>query len=130
MQGSNDGVTWLDYQFRYKPGDLHRAPPIVAPHQPRLDWQMWFAALSDWHGNPWIVNLMVRLLQASPDVLGLLEHDPFGGKPPKYVRALVNQYHFTNFAERRATGNWWKREPAGSYFPQISLQDVQPEAGR
>ena len=91
---------------------------------------MWFAALSDWRGNPWTVNFMVRLLQASPDVLELLEHDPFGGKPPKYVRALVDRYHFTDFAERRAIGDWWKREPHGLYFPQISLEDLRQEPGR
>jgi lipase maturation factor 1 len=124
VQGSNDGVTWLDYKFRFKPGDLRDAPRQVAPYQPRLDWQMWFAALSDYRSTPWFTNFMVRLLQGSPDVLGLLGPNPFPSAPPKYVRAQLFDYSFTNFAMRRATGNWWKREPRGLYFPQISLEDV------
>jgi lipase maturation factor 1 len=126
VQGSNDGVTWLDYEFPYKPGDLRQAPHWVAPYQPRLDWQMWFAALSDYRGTPWFTNFMVRLLQGSPDVLGLLAKNPFPGSPPKYVRAELFDYSFTNFATRRATGDWWRREPRGLYFPPISLEDVRP----
>jgi predicted DCC family thiol-disulfide oxidoreductase YuxK len=126
VQGSNDGVTWLDYEFRYKPGDLKQPPHWVQPHQPRLDWQMWFAALSDYRGSPWFTNFMVRLLQGSPDVLGLLGRSPFPNKPPKYVRAELFDYSFTDFATRRATGDWWTREPHGLYFPQISLDDVKP----
>jgi predicted DCC family thiol-disulfide oxidoreductase YuxK len=125
VQGSNDRQTWLDYEFKYKPGDLQRPPPWVAPHQPRLDWQMWFAALSPARSAPWFDNFMVRLLQGSPEVLGLLARNPFAGVPPKYVRALIFNYRFTDFAARRASGQWWKRNPRGVYFPEISLQDVR-----
>jgi lipase maturation factor 1 len=125
VQGSSDGVTWLDYQFRYKAGDLSQAPRWVAPYQPRLDWQMWFAALSDYRSTPWFTNFMVRLLQGPPDVVGLLKNNPFPNSPPKYVRALLFDYSFTNFAQRRATGNWWARKPRSLYFPQISLEDVR-----
>lgn len=126
VQGSADGVTWLDYAFRYKPGDLRQPPHWVAPYQPRLDWQMWFAALSDYRATPWFTNFMVRLLQGSPDVLGLLATNPFPSAPPKYVRAELFDYSFTDFATRRATGDWWRRSPRGLYFPQISLEDVRP----
>jgi lipase maturation factor 1 len=126
VQGSNDGVTWLDYEFPYKPGDRRQPPHWVAPYQPRLDWQMWFAALSDYRATPWLVNFMVRLLQGSPDVLALLARNPFPGTPPKYVRAPLFDYSFTNFETRRATGDWWTRSPRGLYFPQISLDDVTP----
>jgi lipase maturation factor 1 len=124
VEGSDDGVAWLDYQFPYKPGDLRQPPHWVAPYQPRLDWQMWFAALSDYRATPWFTNFMVRLLQGSPEVLGLLEKNPFPNAPPKYVRAELFDYSFTDFATRRATGNWWARKPRGLYFPQISLRDV------
>jgi lipase maturation factor 1 len=125
VQGSNDGVTWLDYEFRYKPGALRQAPHWIAPHQPRLDWQMWFAALRT-QGNPsWFDNFMVRLLLGSPDVLGLLAKNPFPQAAPKYVRALSFDYSFTDFATRRATGQWWQRQPRGVYFPEISLADVR-----
>lgn len=125
VQGSRDGGTWLDYQFRYKPGPLDRAPVWVAPHQPRLDWQLWFAALSGYQSEPWFVNFMVRLLQGSRDVTGLLEHDPFPDAPPKYVRALVFDYSFTSRAERKQSGNWWKRRPRGIYLRAISLEDLR-----
>ena len=125
VQGSNDGQTWLDYQFEYKPGDLRTPPHWVAPYQPRLDWQMWFAALSSYQASPWFGNFMVRLLQGSPEVLGLLAKNPFPGSPPKYVRAELYDYSFTDLAMRRATGDWWKRMPLGPYFPQVSLRDVR-----
>jgi lipase maturation factor 1 len=122
VEGSSDGDTWRAYEFRYKPGDLKRAPPIVAPHQPRLDWQMWFAALGNYRQNRWFVNLMIRLLQGEPSVLRLLESNPFPGAPPKYIRARAYLYHFTDFAERRRDGAWWRREDHGMYFPAVSLK--------
>jgi predicted DCC family thiol-disulfide oxidoreductase YuxK len=125
VQGSNDGVTWLDYSFPYKPGDLRQSPHWVEPHQPRLDWQMWFAALADYRSSPWFANFMVRLLQGSPEVLALLATNPFPQAPPKYVRAELFDYSFTDFAQRRATGDWWKRQPHGLFFPAISLADLQ-----
>ncbi|MEW6306665.1 MAG: lipase maturation factor family protein [Verrucomicrobiota bacterium] len=121
IEGSHDGVNWRAYEFKWKPGGLKSRPRFVEPHQPRLDWQMWFAALGDYRGNPWFVNLVVRLLQGSPDVLGLLEHNPFPDAPPRYIRAVLHEYHFTDSATRRATGQWWTREPKGLYLPPISL---------
>ena len=118
VEGSNDGVEWKAYGFRYKPDSLRRAPPIVAPHQPRLDWQMWFAALSDYRQNRWFVNFAVRLLQGEPAVLRLLAYNPFPNAPPKYIRASFYQYHFTHFGEP----GWWKRDDKGLYLPPVSLQ--------
>jgi lipase maturation factor 1 len=129
IEGSNDSVNWQPYVFRDKPGPLNRAPTWVAPMQPRLDWQMWFAALGNYRENPWLVRFMERLLRGSPPVLDLLEQNPFGGKPPRYVRAMVYDYQFTNWAERRRTGNWWKRELKGAYFPPISLRN-QPQTNQ
>jgi len=123
IEGSNDGVTWLAYEFKYKPGDLTRRPAWVAPHQPRLDWQMWFAALGDYQSDPWIVRFMARLLQASPEVLGLLGHNPFPEGPPHYVRAMLYRYRFTSPAERRSTGAWWSRELKAVYVPAVSLRN-------
>jgi len=122
VEGSNDGRTWLPYEFKWKPGDLKRRPSFVAPHQPRLDWQMWFAALGDYRGNPWFVNLLVRLAQGAPEVLALLETNPFPQKPPRYLRAVLYEYHFTDFATRHATGDWWRRERKGLYCPELSLR--------
>jgi len=122
VEGSAEGRTWLPYEFKWKPGDPKRQPAFVAPHQPRLDWQMWFAALGDYRGNPWFVNFLVRLAQGTPEVLALLEKNPFPEKPPRYLRAVLYEYHFTDFATRHATGEWWRRERKGLYCPELSLR--------
>jgi hypothetical protein len=122
VEGSNDGVTWLSYEFKYKPGELTRRPPWVEPHQPRLDWQMWFAALGNYQTNPWILHLLARLLEGSPQVVGLLGRNPFPDAPPRYIRAQVYDYRFTTPEERKATGEWWHREWKGTYVPEVSLR--------
>src|SRR6267154_2697733 len=100
IEGSNDGQTWLPYEFKYKPGDPLRPPAFVAPHQPRLDWQMWFEALRvmrpGTEPSPWFFNFCVRLLQGQPEVLALLKTNPFPSTPPHYIRAMVYDYHFTD----------------------------------
>jgi hypothetical protein len=126
IEGSNDGVEWRAYEFPYKPGNVRRAPPWVAPHQPRLDWQMWFAALSNYRANPWFVALVGRLLEGSPDVLRLLAFNPFPSKPPNQIRAVVYEYRFTDANTKRQTGAWWAREPVGRYIPPVTLQDLRP----
>jgi len=125
VEGSNDGLEWKEYGFRYKPGDLNRRPSFVAPHQPRLDWQMWFAALGSYRQNPWFVNFCVRLLQGSPEVLALMKTNPFPDDPPKYIRARLYDYKFTSRDERGRTGAWWKRELKGEYLPTISLEMIK-----
>ncbi len=122
IEGSNDGQTWLPYVFRYKVGPLDRAPRWVAPFQPRLDWQMWFAALGNYRENPWLVRFLIKLLEGSRPVLALMERDPFNGTPPKQVRAMVYDYQPTSIEEWRRTGNWWKRELKGMYFPPVGLK--------
>jgi lipase maturation factor 1 len=119
LEGSDDGETWRPYEFRWKPGDPLRRPRFVAPHQPRLDWQMWFAALGNYRANPWLVSTMARLREGSPEVLGLLAANPFPERPPRYVRAVLYDYNFTNAEERRRTGAWWKREGRGLYAPVL-----------
>jgi hypothetical protein len=123
IEGSSDGVTWQAYEFKYKPGDVKRRPAWVEPHQPRLDWQMWFAALGNYEQNPWLLRFMLRLLQGSPEATRLLASNPFAKAPPVYVRALFYQYSFTGWLERRATGAWWKREYRGFYLPPLTRED-------
>jgi hypothetical protein len=122
VEGSDDGETWKAYEFRYKPGDVYRAPPWVEPYQPRLDWQMWFAALGNYQANPWFVGFALRLLEGSRPVLGLLGKNPFPDHPPRYIRAELYDYTFTSEAEHRRTGAWWKRERSGEYLPPIGLR--------
>jgi hypothetical protein len=123
VEGSNDGVNWLAYEFKYKPGDVNRRPAFVAPFQPRLDWQMWFAALGSAGQNPWFESFCQRLLQGSPDVLALLAKNPFPDHPPRFIRAEFYNYHFTSLAEKRATGAWWRREFIGEYLPPVPTRD-------
>ncbi len=125
IEGSNDGETWLPYDFKYKMGDPRQAPRWVAPFQPRLDWQMWFAALGDFRSSPWCSQLILRLLQGSPPVLGLLKRNPFPLAPPKYIRAELYDYRFTAWTERRNACAWWRRTPTGEYFPKVNLRNSQ-----
>jgi hypothetical protein len=122
VEGSDDGRTWRAYEFRWKPGDVRRRPGFVAPHQPRLDWQMWFAALESCEGNPWLVSFLARLLQGEPAVVRLLRSNPFPASPPRYVRALLYDYHFTDRQTRRRTGAWWRRNRVGLYCPVLSRE--------
>jgi len=115
VEGSDDGETWRAYEFRYKPGDVRRRPGFVAPHQPRLDWQMWFAALGDCDQSPWLRPLFQRLREGSPPVLGLLGSNPFPDRPPRYVRALLYDYHFADLDTHRRTGEWWQRRLEGGF---------------
>ncbi len=125
LEGSDDGMDWLPYEFKWKPGDVKRAPGWCAPHQPRLDWQMWFAALGTPQENPWIGGLIVKLLQGSHDVDRLLAHNPFPDKPPRYIRAMYYRYRFTTPGERRQTGAWWKRQELREYLPTVSLDQLR-----
>ena len=125
LEGSNDGREWRAYEFKWKPGDVRRAPGFVAPHQPRLDWQMWFAALGTFEQNPWLARLMVSLLRGSAPVLSLLETNPFPDSPPKYLRAVLYDYRFTDAESRRRTGAWWRRKRIGAYSPYLKLRQTE-----
>jgi hypothetical protein len=121
LEGSDDGVNWREYLFRYKPGPLNRGLPVVAPYQPRLDWQMWFAALGDYQENSWVGGLMYRLLKGDKHVLGLMEPPPFT-KPPHYLRAQLYLYQFTTLAERARTGNVWRRSFLHTWLGPVALR--------
>ena len=121
LEGSDDGATWMEYEFKYKAGDLHRRPPWVAPHQPRVDWQMWFAALGRFEGERWLQNLCERILENDTEVLSLLERNPFQPRAPQYLRAVLYRYRFSDADARRRDGGWWSRERSGDYSPVLSL---------
>ena len=119
FQGSNDGQNWTAYPFRYKAQLLNERPRIYAPYQPRFDWNLWFASLGDWQQNEIVPLTEERLLDNDAEVLNLFRGNPFAKAPPKYVRAVLWQYWFTTMAEKRATGNWWKRNLLGLYAPVL-----------
>ena len=115
FQGSNDGITWTPYPFRYKPQDIYKAPGIYAPYQPRFEWNLWFASLESGRQNPWVADTEARLLMNSPQVLSLFARNPFPNGPPQKVRAVISQYWFTDMETKRETGAWWRRELLGLY---------------
>ena len=114
LEGSRDGMRWEAYDFRYKPDAVTERPRFVAPHHPRLDWQLWFAALAPAQSLDWLEALATRLRAGTPEVLALLGHDPFARAPPRYVRAVLYDYRFSTREERARTGAWWVRELQGS----------------
>lgn len=120
FQGSNDGVNWRPYLFRYKPQALKEAPRIYAPYQPRFDWNLWFASLGDWRQNDLVVFTEERLLSNDGDVLELFRGNPFPQSPPRYVRTVLWQYWFTSMGEKRRTGDWWQRQLLGLYAPTVT----------
>jgi predicted DCC family thiol-disulfide oxidoreductase YuxK len=120
IEGSADGVAWREYEFRYKPGDVARAPRWNIPHQPRLDWQMWFAALEDPQRLFWFSRFLQRLLENEPTVTALLAKNPFPDQPPLYVRAKFYEYSYAD-SEEKAKGLWWNRRLLGLYFPAVHL---------
>ena len=123
VEGSRDGVEWQEYEFYHKPGPLHRRPTRISPYQPRLDWQAWFLPFRPYFYEYWFQQFLTKLLQGSRPVLKLLKHNPFGDTPPKYIRVLMYEYQFTTREERRATGNWWKREYRGVYAQPMELRE-------
>ena len=105
---------------------MNEAPGIYAPYQPRFDWNLWFASLGDWQQNDFVPITEERLLENDRDVIGLFRSDPFGDAPPRQVRAVLWQYWFTSMAEKRQTGNWWKRSFMGLYAPAIERDAGRP----
>ncbi|MBW3560892.1 MAG: lipase maturation factor family protein [Actinobacteria bacterium] len=126
LQGSQDGERWTTYRFRYDPTDLRRPPRWNAPHQPRLDWQLWFAALGTLDRNPWFLRFCERLLAGARPVCELLAEGPDPDSPPRFLRADLYRYTFTDRATRRGTGRWWDREPIGTYCPLLTLRHGKP----
>jgi hypothetical protein len=127
VEGTDDAVItaatrWREYEFKGKPGDPARRPPQVAPYHLRLDWLMWFAAMSTPDEHPWFASLLAKLLEGDAETLSLLRTNPFPDRPPRYVRALYYRYSFTTREERRESGRWWNRELIGTYFSPASLK--------
>jgi Lipase maturation factor len=113
----NANAEWREYEFKGKPGDVNRRPCIVSPYHWRLDWQMWFAAMSPPDLHPWIFALVQKLLEGEKRILRLFAHNPFPDVPPKFIRADWYRYQFTKPGER----GWWTRTYVGEYLPQMTL---------
>ena len=125
VEGSPDGLEWTEWDLRWKPGDPDRRPGLVAPHQPRLDWQLWFAALDPRGARYWLSPLMTRLLEGAPAVTALVGDAAFAEGPPRYLRLAYYDYRFTTSAERAETGAWWHRELIDYLTGPVSLADTR-----
>ncbi len=125
IEGSDDGANWREYEFKYKPGDVKRGAFYNIPHQPRIDWQFWFAAMQNPRQNPWLLRLMVRILEDKEEVQGLFRVNPFPDAPPRYARAVLYDYRFASPKERKEKGIYWRRQPLGLYVPPIQLNVTQ-----
>ena len=124
LEGTSDtsitaATLWRPYEFKCKPGDVYRRPCVVAPYQYRIDWQIWFAAMSTYQREPWLVHFVTKLLQGDPAALSLLATNPFPDAPPRFVRAELYEYEFTHFGD--TSGAWWTRKRVGPYLPPLSL---------
>ncbi|KAG1707662.1 Lipase maturation factor 2 [Nymphon striatum] len=124
VEGSYDRKNWKAYTFKYKPGDLSKRPEFIIPHQPRLDWMIWFVPPKFDNQVHWFKLFLRRLSRGSPEVLALLEENPFEGKPPLYLRVMVYRYNFTSREERKQTGNWWKKELLGLFSEPTTPTDI------
>jgi hypothetical protein len=122
-----EGAKWLEYEFKGKPGDPSRRPRQFAPYHLRLDWLMWFAAISPQYARPWLFPLVLKLLDGDPVTLKLLRTNPFPTEPPMFVRVQLYEYRFTNRQERRETGQWWNRTYLEDYLPTPCARVSPPE---
>ena len=123
LEGSDDRVAWKAYRFPHKPCDPYRSPELFVGHMPRLDWQMWFAALGEWRRTRWFPAFQRGLLRGEAPIEALLEENPFPTHPPRYLRARFEAWRFTSRSERVNGGAWWKVEPAGEWSPVLTLDE-------
>jgi Lipase maturation factor len=126
FEGTDDSIItadtqWKEYEFNAKPGDPNRRPPFVAPYQPRIDWQIWFAAMASPAEYPWTLHLVWKLLHNDHGTLSLLANDPFPNAQPRYIRARLYRYQFAPLGDKA----WWKREPIGEWLPALSTDDTE-----
>lgn len=130
IEGTTDEIItpeteWKTYVFKGKPSNRKRVPPQIAPYHLRLDWQIWFAAMSSIRSNPWLLRFILKLLEGDEKAVKLLKDNPFKDNAPKHIRARLFHYEFTNPEEYKQTGNWWKRSFKRMYLPPQSLEDLR-----
>ncbi len=113
------GAQWKEYEFKAKPGDPNRRPPLIAPYQPRIDWQIWFAAMASPHEYPWTFHFIWKLLHNDPGTLSLIANKPFPDTPPRYIRARLYRYRFAPPGEKA----WWHRELIGEWLPPLTIDN-------
>ena len=125
IEGTNSeklkiNTVWKEYELPCKPGNVYKRPCVIAPYHYRITWQIWFAAMNRIEYNPWLSHLVYKLLQNNPQVLELIEYNPFKDTPPKFIRLKLYRYYLSN--PWKSDHKWYKREYAGTYLPAMSLE--------
>jgi hypothetical protein len=133
IEGTGDAradanTRWVEYEFKGKPGDPRRRPRQIAPYHLRLDWLMWFAAISSHYAEPWLTVLLAKLLRNERDALKLLRGNPFPSRPPRYMRVLLYRYRYSAWRELRDRGLWWRRELVGEFVRPVRLREADAES--
>jgi hypothetical protein len=128
FEGTSDAVltpstVWKEYLYKYQPVDLMQRPRTVAPYQPRLDWAVWFAAMSSYQRYPWTLHVLWKLLHNDPGMLSLMGENPFPDTPPRFVRARLYRYEFAPIGNPE--GAWWKRTFLREWLPPLSADNPQ-----
>jgi hypothetical protein len=121
IEGTRDGATWKPYELKCKPGDPNRRPCWMSPFHFRLDWQIWFAAMSSPDDEPWMVHLVWKLLHNDAGALSLLEGNPFPDQPPQQIRVRLFRYHLTRYSNPA----WWTREERGEWLPPLGADSPE-----
>ena len=125
LEGTYDelgpAARWREYDWKCKPGDPRERPCLITPYHYRLDWLIWFAAMSEYRRHPWLAHLVWKLLHDDPGAISLLESSPFPDGPPRYIRAELYRYEFTSPEEE--TDAWWRRRRIASYLPPLSVDN-------
>ncbi|EJW83266.1 hypothetical protein WUBG_05822 [Wuchereria bancrofti] len=117
---------WTMFDFYSKPGKLNERPRFVLPHQPRLDWQMWFAALGTYHNNAFFLSLTYHLLRNNSEVTYLMKKYPFEEKLPKFIRADLYLYHYTTInLKNKWPKDYWRRDFQQEYMPSVTREDAK-----
>ena len=118
-----DKTVWKQYEFKAKPTDPKRKLPIIAPYHYRIDWEIWFAAMSTPQSHPWMIHLVWKFLHNDKDALSLITYNPFPDKPPKYIRVELYKYEFAEPWNK--SGLVWKRERIGAWLPHLSKDNKE-----
>jgi hypothetical protein len=126
IEGTRDATVgpqtrWQEYELPCKPGDVARRPCVISPYHYRLDWQIWFAAMSTVDRQPWLVHLVAKLLDTDAGVRSLLARDPFGDRPPTHIRLLLYRYELTGPGDDDPS--WWRRRLLGEYLRPLARDD-------
>ena len=115
IEGSHDGRQWLPYTFKYKPNSVYHMPDFIVPHQPRLDWMIWFIPPQAPDMRYWFDRFIEGLHENNPEITNLLADNPFKQKAPRYVRVMTYRFTFTDSNEHKRNGTYWKAQFLGPF---------------